>query len=133
MNARTALLLSIPLFLGPLTGCASLDPEPASREAEAAGVVGSYGPWTPIASLELQATGEYECLVLAWVTADGCGTVEGNGTSCGSWRLSGGEIQFLPIAEARDLVLTFTGATAVPTKEGLLLTLEGQDYPLPRQ
>ncbi|KAA3613408.1 MAG: hypothetical protein DWQ01_02470 [Planctomycetota bacterium] len=101
-----------------------------SNQAEA--WFGSFGPAEGIVSLELGEDFRYECLYLNGMSLDGCGDVEGSGTSTGTWECTGGRVQFTPLRETEALALSFRGAEAILQSDGMILTAEGKEIPLPK-
>ncbi len=106
-----------------LLGCAAADRKPAPASEE---LVGSYHGYIDsfVAFLELKPDGEYECFVSPGMV-DGCLNVVGSGVLMGSWDLADGSISFAPRPEPSDVDLSFQGATAVVSGEGILLTIAG--------
>lgn len=117
-------MVIIAFLLAAGTGCFSMMPED---------VTGRYGQAGHIGFLVLYTNGEYECFVVNGMTADGCGTFEGAGVSKGLWVLDNGTVTFVPLSEPSDLVVKLSQASATLSGAGLLLTIEGTDYLLPKQ
>jgi hypothetical protein len=96
-------------------------------------LVDNYGSFVGhIGSLSLLEDGKYTCWVLNGATSDGCLSVVGSGSSQGTWGLEGDIIAFNPTSETNRLVLTFRGATALLTVEGVLLRIGDFEFPLKR-
>lgn len=121
--------LSLPFLL--LASCGSETP-PAPGSALAAGLVGTYGQGGHLGDLELRADGTYQSFVMNGVTADGCATFEGAGSSTGSWRLEDGVLSFAPTQEPPDLVVKFREVVGRASEHGVELTYGGHSYELPR-
>ena len=122
------------VLLFPLLGACAREatPDPATlaeRYVEANfDVEGNPTPGFPIlASLDLDPEGRYEVLVLNGITADGCGTFEGAGSSHGTWAWSDGRIVFDPDVEPSDLALSMSEASARLTDDGLLVTIDERE------
>ena len=117
-------------------GCSPRGTDRGEGELAMADVAGRYGGPSHIQDLELAAGGTYECFVFNGLAGFGCGAVEGAGKSRGTWTLEGGALSFTPIAESgigqSGLVVSFAGATAVPSEAGLVLAIEDVDYLLDR-
>ena len=115
--------LTLIAFQAAASGCFSGNAEPELRATTRADITGNYGDSGSIGYLTLGADGTYECMVLNGMTVDGCGTVEGSGLSIGSWDFEGGSVSFVPVHEPDDLVVKLAGASAVPSGNGLVLTI----------
>lgn len=124
--------LTLIAVLAAASACSPRGADPEAATWTMAGVAGSYGQSGHIGFLELDANGTYECFVINGITADGCGTFEGAGISEGSWVFEGGSVSFFPMTEPPDLVVKLSGASAVPSDNGLVLTIEGTDHLLAR-
>lgn len=96
-------------------------------------LAGSYGPAGYVASLDLDAEGGYECMVVTGMTPDGCITFEGAGMSSGRWTLDDETITFTPTTDESHLAFKLAGASAVVSGLGLKLRAEGKDYELARK
>lgn len=106
-------------------------PQPA--ELPLAALAGDWGPESgrPVL-LELHADGSYEAFVFNGMTEDGCATVEGAGTSLGTWVLRDGRVLLLPRDEPPDLALKLAGVSAVPDDGRLVLTAGAETIVLQR-
>jgi hypothetical protein len=94
---------------------------------------GSYhGPAGHVGSLDLDASGTYECFVVNGMSAAGCADFVGAGLSRGLWVLDGSSIALTPTMESKDLVISLAGSTAVLSDEGLVLTIDGLEHFLVR-
>ena len=95
-------------------------------------VVGEYGQAGRFDCLNLTPDGRYECWVTNGITVDGCGTFVGSGLSEGSWSCRGAAVEFTPLKEPHDLVVSFDGTHGTLSDGALLLTIEGQPFRFPR-
>lgn len=94
------------------------------------GLAGEYGGFGGrIGLLILTDDGTYSCFVMNG-TVNGCSSVFGSGLSTGTWLLEDGKIGFSWESEPDELVLSFEAATAIPSATGLVLSVEGIEYPL---
>lgn len=110
-----------------LQGCTSV---PSGPEINAEGFAGVYGSFVGhVGALELMSNGKYSCFVTNG-SVDGCLTVDGSGSSNGTWIFDGNLIVFSPESETNNLVLSFQAATAVPSPTGLILHVHGFEYSL---
>ena len=89
---------------------------------------GTPAPGFPImASLRLMPDGGFDCMILNGITADGCGTFEGAGTTGGRWTYRDGTVTLEPRATREKLAISLAGAVAQVRDGDLVFQVDGRE------